>query len=102
MGSELTRQDRIMANKKEKGFSTDIRTEFLFAYAELGEAFDAWREGREEVGSELADAAIFIYSLAELTGHDLDAEIDAKMAVNEARVYRDGPNGFKVKDPEAS
>ncbi len=29
---------------------------------------DAWRKGREDVGEELADVAIYMLSLAEMTG----------------------------------
>jgi hypothetical protein len=34
-------------------------------------AFDAWRKGRDNFGEELADVAIYLLSLAEMTGVDL-------------------------------
>ena len=54
----------------------------------MPEAFDAWRKGREE----LADVAIYLLGLAEMTGFDLQDEIEAKMAKNAARVYHRLPN----------
>ena len=42
---------------------------------------DAWRKGREDVGEELADVAIYMLSLAEMTGIDLQDEIEAKQTL---------------------
>jgi NTP pyrophosphatase (non-canonical NTP hydrolase) len=41
--------------------------------------------------------AIYLLSLAEMTGIDLQDEIEAKMAKNAARVYRRLPNGVLAK-----
>ncbi len=51
-----------------------------------------------DVGEELADVAIYLLSLAEMTGVDLQDQIEAKMAKNAARVYRRLPNGALAKD----
>jgi NTP pyrophosphatase (non-canonical NTP hydrolase) len=59
--------------------------------------FDAWRKGREDVGEELADVAIYLLGLAEMTGIDLQDEIEAKLAKNAARVYHRLPNGALAK-----
>jgi len=32
-------------------------------HGEVAEAFDAWRKGREDVGEELADVAIYLLGL---------------------------------------
>jgi NTP pyrophosphatase (non-canonical NTP hydrolase) len=56
-------------------------------------ARDRSRRNREDVGEELADVAIYLLSLAEMTGIDLQDEIEAKMAKNAARVYQRLPNG---------
>lgn len=64
----------------------------------MAEAFDAWRKGRGDVGEELADIAIYLLGLAEMTGVDLQGEIEAKMAKNASRVYRRLPNGTLVKE----
>jgi hypothetical protein len=47
--------------------------------------------------AELADVMIFLAGLAEMTGTDLQAEVLAKLAVNEGRTYRRLANGCSVK-----
>ncbi len=91
-------QQRAWANKVAKGFNTtDVPLEFCLLQGELAEAFDAWRTGREDLGEELADVAIYLLSLAEMTGVDLQDQLEAKMAKNEARVYQRLPNGALAK-----
>jgi NTP pyrophosphatase (non-canonical NTP hydrolase) len=86
-------------NKLAKGFNTtDIPLEFCLLSGEVAEAFDAWRKGRPQVAEELADVAIYLLGLAEMAGADLQEAVEAKLAVNEARVYRRLPNGVPVKD----
>jgi hypothetical protein len=59
-------------NKVAKGFNTtEVPLEFCLLQGEIAEAFDAWHKGRENVGEELADVAIYLLSLAEMTGIDL-------------------------------
>jgi len=65
---------------------------------EVAEAFDAWRKGCGSVGEELADVALFLFSLAEMTGVDLQGEVEAKIAKNAARAYTHLPNCVLVKD----
>lgn len=85
-------------NKLAKGFNTsDVPLEFCLLTGELAEAFDAWRKGRQEVAEELADIAIFLLGLAEMVGTDLQEAVEAKLAMNQARVYRRLPNGVLVK-----
>lgn len=85
-------------NKLAKGFNTtDIPLEFCLLNGEIAEAFDAWRKRTEDVGEELADVAIFLLGLAEMTGVDLQQEVEAKLAANLDRVYRRLPNGVLVK-----
>jgi NTP pyrophosphatase (non-canonical NTP hydrolase) len=89
-------------NKLAKGFNTtDVPLEFCLLSGELAEAFDAWRKKREDVAEELADTAIFLLGLAEMIGADLQEAVEAKLAKNEARVYRRLPNGVLVKDAAA-
>jgi hypothetical protein len=97
-------QDRAWANKLAKRFNvTDVPLEFGLLVEEVGEAFSAWRKDRPSLGDELADVAIFLLGLAEMTGVDLQSAVEAKLAANEARVYRQLPNGTLVKttDPAA-
>ncbi|HLX50837.1 MAG TPA: hypothetical protein VKS82_21120 [Streptosporangiaceae bacterium] len=90
-------------NKLAKGFNTtDIPLEFCLLSGEVAEAFDAWRKGRPQVAEELADVAIYLLGLAEMAGADLQEAVEAKLAVNEARVYRRLPNGVPVKDAAAT
>ena len=85
-------------NKLAKGFNTtDVPLEFCLLQGEVAEAFDAWRKGRSDAGEELADVAIYLFGLAEMTGIDLDAEIEAKLATNAGRVYQPLPNGVLAK-----
>ena len=98
-GGVMTRgaQARAWANKVAKGFNTtDVPMEFMLLTEEIGEAFSAWRKGSPGVGGELADVAIFLLGLAQMTGVDLEAEIEAKLAVNKARAYVRLPNGTLV------
>ena len=98
-------QDRAWANKQAKRFNvTDVPLEFGLLYGEVAEAFDAWRKDRPSLGDELADVAIFLLGLAGMTGVDLGEAVEAKLAANEARVYRPLPNGTLVKadDPAAT
>jgi hypothetical protein len=89
-----------LENKVAKGFNTtDVPLEFCLLQGEIAEAFDSWRKGREDAGEELnlADVAIYLLSLAEMTGIDLQDQIEAKMAKNAARVYQRLPNGVLAK-----
>lgn len=86
-------------NKLAKGFNTtDVPLEFCLLSGEVAEAFDAWRKGRPHIAEELADTAIFLFGLAEMLGADLQQAVEDKLAVNEARAYRQLPNGVLVKD----
>jgi len=84
-----TAQKLASENKVAKGLNTtDVPLGFCLLQGEIAEAFDAWRKGREDAGEELADIAIYLLSLAEMTGIDLQEQIEAKMAKNAARVYQ--------------
>jgi MazG-like family len=86
-------------NKVIKDFNTtDVPLEFCLLQGELAEAFDAWRKGKDDYGEELADVVIYLLGLAEMTGIDLEREVEAKIVKNSSRVYRNLPNGVPVKD----
>ena len=92
-------QELAWENKVAKGFNTtDVPLEFCLLQGEVAEAFDAWRKGRGGVGEELADIAIYLFSLAQMLGVDLQSEVEAKIAKNASRVYSRLPNGALVKD----
>jgi NTP pyrophosphatase (non-canonical NTP hydrolase) len=85
-------------NKLDKGFNTtDVPLEFCYLSAEVAEAFDAWRKGRADLGEELADIALFLMSLAEMNGVDLQAEVERKLAKNALRTYATGATGLPVR-----
>src|SRR5437764_15283212 len=93
-------QELAWANKVAKGFNTtDVPLEFCLLQGEIAEAFDAWRQGRADVGEELADVAIYLLGLAEMTGVDLQDQVEAKLAKNATRTYRRLPNGALAKSP---
>jgi len=79
-------QRRAWQNKLAKGFSTgDVPLEFGLLTAEVSEAFTAWRRRQADLGAELADVLIYVTCLAEMTGIDLDTEVERKLAVKAAR-----------------
>ena len=82
-------QKRIYQNKVNHGFNvTDVNLEFCLMMGEVGEAHKAWREKDAGLGSELADVAIYLLGIAEISGIDLGEEIDKKMQINARRVYK--------------
>lgn len=94
-------QKEIFQNKVNKGFNTtDLNLEFCALFVEVGEAFDAYRKGKEDVGEELADVAIFLLGISEMLGKDLEAEITRKMEKNKNREYKVTDDGkvIRIKD----
>lgn len=88
-------QKEVFQNKIDKGFNTiDVDKEFCFAYGELGEAYDAYRKKKSDLGEELADVAIYLLGLSEMLGLNLEEEITKKVAKNKKRKYEniDGAN----------
>lgn len=88
-------QEEIIQNKINHGFNTtDIAKEFCLLYGEVGEAYEAYRKKKDDLGGELADVAIYLLGISELLGYDLEKEIKDKMEINKNRVYKkvDGVN----------
>ena len=65
-----------------------MNLEFCLMMGEVGEAHKAWREKDAGLGSELADVAIYLLGIAEISGIDLGEEIEKKMQINARRVYK--------------
>ena len=64
------------------------------ARGELDELDQAIRANdRPEIGREAADVVILLHRLVALAGMDLNAEIDAKMAINRARTWKAAGDG---------
>lgn len=92
--------------------------------AELGEAVDAWRKHRapapgwirralawlrfrplpppltdvQPVRLEVADAILFLLSIAQMTGFDSGDAVAEKLRINGMRTYRRLPGGGHVQD----
>ena len=93
-------QKEIWQNKINKGFNTtDVNKEFCLLYGEVGEAYDAWKKKKDDLGEELADIAIYLIGLSEMLGFDLEDQILNKVSKNKKRVYKnvDGVN-IRVSD----
>ena len=82
-------QKRVVDNKIKHGFNTtDICKEFCLLYGEVGEAYEAYRKKKDDLGEELADVAIYLLGISELLGIDLESEITRKLDINEKRIYK--------------
>ncbi len=93
-------QRAVYQNKIEKGFNiTDINKEFCLLYGEVGEAYDAWRKQKADLGEELADIAIYLIGLSKILGIDLEKEIENKIKINKDRNYKN-INGVFTKTTE--
>lgn len=91
-------QKRIFQHKVDKGFNTtDLNKEFCLLYGEVSEAYDAMRKKKEDYALELADVAIYLMSIAEMSGIDLEKAIEDKMVINENRIYRKDENGEWIR-----
>ena len=93
-------QKEIWQNKLDKGFNTtNVDKEFCLLYGEVGEAYEAYRKKKDDLGEELADIAIYLMGLSEMLGFNLKNEILNKMAKNKKRVYKkiDGVS-IRIKD----
>ena len=94
-------QKGVIQNKINHGFNTtDLTQEFCLAYGELGEAYMALLKNKPDYGEELADVAIYLLGIAEISGVDLEKEILKKMEKNSKRVYKKNEKGILVKEDE--
>ncbi len=90
-------QKLVIENKRRKGFNlTDVPLELCLLQNEIAEFFQSWRRKAPDVGEELADVAVYVLSLAEMVGVDLESEIRQKVDKNAQRVYVED-NGVMVK-----
>jgi NTP pyrophosphatase (non-canonical NTP hydrolase) len=93
-------QKLVWENKLAKDFNTtDVSLEFALTHAEVSEAFEAYRKNPNHLGEELADVLLYVASIAEMTGIDLDTAVEAKIAKNARRAYRRNSKGVLVKTP---
>lgn len=82
------KQKEIIENKIKHGWNTtNLHEEFCYLYGEVAEAFDAYNKKKDDLGSELADAAILLLGISEILGFSLQDEIVKKMEINKNRKY---------------
>ncbi len=94
-------QKEVYDNKVRHGFNvTDLNIEFCLAHGELSEAYIAWLKKQDDVGEELADAAIYLLGISEILNIDLGKEIELKIEKNKNRVYKENDKGVLVKEDE--
>jgi hypothetical protein len=86
-------QELAWENKLARRFNTtNIPLEFCLLQTTITDAFREWRKDGTNIGEELADAAINLLGLAGMTGIDLQAEVEAKLAKNAAHIYQRQPD----------
>ena len=79
-------QKEIYQNKIDKGFNTtDVNKEFCLLYGEVSEAYEAWRKQESSIGEELADVLWVVICLANQTGVDLTAALEASLEKKRTR-----------------
>ena len=92
-------QKEAWANKVNKGFNTtNVEKEFCLLTSEVGEAYMAYLRNKNELGSELADIAIYLFGLSEMLGINLKEEVEKKMEINKNRKYKLNEYGVLIKD----
>ncbi|MCL5436005.1 MAG: hypothetical protein M1275_02900 [Patescibacteria group bacterium] len=96
MGQIRKFQKAANTNKVAKGFNiSDVHKEFCLLYGEVAEAFEAYKFGSKGLGGELADVVIYLLGLSEMTGIDLEKEVEKKIKINRARRYAVSGRGHK-------
>lgn len=95
------KQKEVFQNKINKGFPTDdINREFCYLYGEVAEAFDAYRQKKDDLNEELADIMIFTLGIAEMLDIDMEEALLKKIEKNNKRVYIKNEKGVLVKKGE--
>lgn len=83
------KQKEIIENKLAHGWKIgDIEQEFHYLRGEVEEAYEAYCDGKADLGLELADVAIYLLGISEMLGFSLEEQIDKKMEINKHRVYK--------------
>ena len=77
-------------------YVTDLKEEFCYTYNELSEAYMAWLKGKDDYGEELADVAIFLLGISEISGVDLEKEIINKMNNNYQIIWATGKEQYNI------
>ncbi len=76
------------------GAPRDLTVLVKRARVEMDELEQALREGdHAEAGLEAADVVILLHRVAGILGQELNAQVDAKMAINRARKWKTTGDG---------
>lgn len=95
------KQKEVFQNKINKGFPIDdVNREFCYLYGEVAEAFDAFRNKKDDLNEELADIVIFTLGIAEMLNIELEDALLNKIDKNNKRVYVKNDKGVLVKEGE--
>ena len=93
-------QEQILENKRRHGFNTtSIEQEFCYLNGELREAYEAYYKGLDNFAEELADVAIFLMGIAEISKIDLATEILRKIA-RYGNSQHVGGNAMQLRDAQ--
>jgi predicted house-cleaning noncanonical NTP pyrophosphatase (MazG superfamily) len=79
--------------------TNDISAAFGLLGGEVAKAFDAWNNDRTEMTDELATIAIFLLTLAEMVGTDLQEVVEAKLDVNNTRICERSSDSVPMDGP---
>jgi predicted house-cleaning noncanonical NTP pyrophosphatase (MazG superfamily) len=90
------------AGRPEDLDTDDISTAFDLLGGKVAKAFDAWNNDRTEMTDELAAIAIFLLTLAEMVGTDLQEVVEAKLDVDKARIPMRSPGIAPMDGPLAT
>ena len=85
-------QKQVYQNKLDKGFDVrdnreNMYKQFCYLQGELSEAFEAYHQGLNTLGEELADVCLYILGLCEIKGINLEQEILRKLEIIKKRKY---------------
>ena len=83
---------KVYQNKLDKGFDVRDNVEntykqFCYMHGELSEAFQAYNQGLDSLGEELADVCLYILGFCEIKGINLEEEIVKKLEIIKKRKY---------------
>jgi NTP pyrophosphatase (non-canonical NTP hydrolase) len=94
-------QERMHQIAIDQGFNIDdVPKQFMYMVEEIGEAYNAWRMGKEDYAEELADIANNVLRISAMTGVDLQSAVEAKQEKVAQRRYTRLPNGTLVKEEQ--
>jgi predicted house-cleaning noncanonical NTP pyrophosphatase (MazG superfamily) len=77
----------------------DISTAFDLLGGEVAKAFASWNNDRTEMTDELATIAIFLLTLAEMVGTDLQEVVEAKLDVNNTIICERSSDNVPMDGP---